>query len=130
MKKTVLTLSAFPLLVLAHCGGGTTSSADAGSDGGALPTSEAAVGDAGLETAVSDASLPPEAAVEAGGSTCNVDSDCRAFSNYCGGCTCDALGASDPNPTCDAGLDDCLRDPCADVMPVCTAHRCGLIGGL
>ena len=31
--------------------------------------------------------------------TCYSDSDCRLFSNYCGGCNCNALTVTEPDPS-------------------------------
>lgn len=63
-------------------------------------------------------------------SSCSTAADCRLFSNYCAtsDCTCDAVGVSDPNPTCDAGTtNDCLQDPCNGMSVVCDAtYHCAL----
>lgn len=61
---------------------------------------------------------------DAGSSPCTVVSDCRKFSNYCGGCVCDALGTSQPDPICDAGTVTCILDPCQGHTAVCdpTGH--------
>ena len=68
-----------------------------------------------------DSAGPPR---EGGGSACTVASDCRMFSNYCGGCTCDALGVAAPDPVCDAGTASCLVDPCQGHAAACdpTGH--------
>jgi hypothetical protein len=74
-----------------------------------------------------DSAVPPDAGIDAGSSPCTHASDCRTFSNYCGGCTCDALGASEPNPVCDAGTVSCLLDPCNGRTAVCDpTGRCAL----
>jgi hypothetical protein len=92
--------------------GGTE--AGGGSDGGS--TGDAAGTDARTDSGSSS-----------GGSACSGPSDCRKYSNYCGGCTCDALGVSAPDPTCDAGLGSCLVDPCSSHTAVCdSTHHCAL----
>ncbi len=58
---------------------------------------------------------------------CSVASDCRTFSNYCGGCACDVLGTGDANPGCDAGTVSCVVDPCYGHTAACDAtHHCVL----
>jgi hypothetical protein len=61
---------------------------------------------------------------DAGGSPCANAAACRTFSNYCGGCTCQALGTSEPDPPCDAGTVTCLLDPCRSHTAACdpTGH--------
>jgi hypothetical protein len=65
-----------------------------------------------------DSAGPP---VEAGSSVCTVAADCRTFSNYCGGCACDALGAGKPDPVCEGGTASCLVDPCQGHTAACDA---------
>src|SRR5579872_2584048 len=57
-------------------------------------------GDAGgtVDATASDAG-------SASGNACSAPSDCRTYSDYCGGCTCYAIGASASDPTCDAAVD-------------------------
>lgn len=50
---------------------------------------------------------------------CLSDADCRTFSNYCDGCSCEALAVSAPDPTCDGTLVQCFVDPCFDQSAVC-----------
>lgn len=71
---------------------------------------------------------PLEAGSDAAGAPpCNAASECRVFAANCGGCTCEALGVSDPNPACDAGTVSCLRDPCEGKSATCDAsHRCAV----
>jgi hypothetical protein len=86
---------------------------EASTDGPSGPTRDAANADEG----------------EAGASqaTCSTPADCRTFSNYCDGCTCDVLGTAAADPTCPGRVVNCLIDPCADKQPSCGAdHRCEL----
>ena len=54
-------------------------------------------------------------------------SDCGTFSDYCGGCSCEALGTGEPTPTCDGGSISCLVDPCQGHTATCSAtHRCAI----
>ncbi len=89
--------------------------AEAASDAGADASQDAGVADA-ADDAAGDASLPPSACGDGGG--------CRTFSSYCSDkllepCTCYALGASDPDPTCNGQQVTCLNDPCAGKTAVC-----------
>ncbi len=52
---------------------------------------------------------------------CTTASDCRLYSDYCGACSCDVLGATDPNPTCYGEPVQCFRDPCQGHGAVCDA---------
>jgi hypothetical protein len=75
----------------------------------------------------SDARQDSTRAGDAGGPPCTVASDCRTFSDYCGGCTCEALAASQPDPACDGGIVACLVDPCQGHSTVCDpTGRCAL----
>jgi hypothetical protein len=68
-----------------------------------------------------------DARPEAGGGTCASPSDCRTFSDFCGGCSCEALGTGEPDPACDAGTVSCLVDPCQGHTATCSAaHRCAI----
>jgi hypothetical protein len=67
--------------------------------------------------------LPDKDGAPAG---CTSDADCRTFSNYCTGCNCDALGAHDPDPTCDGPGVQCFADPCMNQTAVCLAGTCSL----
>jgi hypothetical protein len=116
---------------LGACGGAqSTGSAD---DGGAsldgavdaaspdAPGSEASsASDAGAPDAPLDSSASSSA-------SCSSASECRTFSDYCGGCACDALGKNDPDPTCDADTVSCFVDPCRDRSATCDpSHHCAL----
>jgi len=62
-----------------------------------------------------------------GGAPCTGASDCRTFSDYCGGCACEALRVGAVDPVCDAGVAQCLADPCSGHTVACDAtHRCAL----
>lgn len=55
---------------------------------------------------------------------CEVDADCRLFSDYCTGCDCRPLANKDPDPICEGPGVQCLVDPCAQKVAVCAAGRC------
>jgi hypothetical protein len=105
-------------------GEGGSPGADGAND--ALADSGAHDTDGGSPTvdAPSDGPQDSTSPGEAGSSPCTVVSDCRKFSNYCGGCVCDALGTSQPDPICDAGMVTCVLDPCQGRAAVCdqTGH--------
>jgi hypothetical protein len=76
-----------------------------------------------------DTSTPGDAdsGADAGGSPCAAANACRTFSNYCGGCTCQALGTGAPDRVCEAGTVRCLLDPCQSHTAVCDpTGRCTL----
>lgn len=50
---------------------------------------------------------------------CTTDADCRTFSDYCTGCNCDALSASEPDPLCSGPGVRCFADPCMGHAAVC-----------
>ncbi|HKQ71686.1 MAG TPA: hypothetical protein VJT73_20220 [Polyangiaceae bacterium] len=58
------------------------------------------------------------------GASCKVDKDCRLVDNYCGGCTCDALGATQTPPACNKGIVQCLRAPCQGKTAHCSFGSC------
>lgn len=60
---------------------------------------------------------------------CRYDSDCRTFSDYCTGCDCRALGATQKDPVCKGPGVQCFVDPCLDKTAVCEAGRCVISGG-
>jgi hypothetical protein len=64
------------------------------------------------------------AADAADGGACQVDSDCRLFSDYCDGCYCRALGPGERKPTCKADLVACFVDPCRNLESHCDSGRC------
>ena len=57
---------------------------------------------------------------------CHADADCRAFSNYCDGCACDALAAGENDPVCSGHVVQCLVDPCGGKKAICKAGQCVL----
>jgi hypothetical protein len=59
---------------------------------------------------------------------CNVDADCTTFSNYCDGCSCQALFNGTPEPLCAGTTVSCFADPCMNVAAYCdtTTHTCTL----
>jgi Domain of unknown function (DUF4832)/Domain of unknown function (DUF4874) len=57
---------------------------------------------------------------------CNWDLDCRAVDDYCGGCSCDAVGSTTPDPFCDNPV-ECFAEPCAGLAAYCgTDNLCHL----
>jgi hypothetical protein len=69
---------------------------------------------------------PPPPPPPAG--ACTTDADCRAVSNYCDGCACNALSTTDPDPVCSGTIVNCFVDPCFNHTAVCntTTHTCEL----
>lgn len=57
---------------------------------------------------------------------CSSDADCRAFSNYCGGCGCEALSSSEGD-TCTNPDTQCFVDPCMDLTAACVNSQCTLV---
>ena len=49
---------------------------------------------------------------------CHSDSECSLASNYCGGCSCDALGPNQTATTCNNPV-SCFVDPCMSKTAVC-----------
>lgn len=71
-------------------------------------------------------SVPPSKPPATG--VCVADSDCAAYSNYCGGCGCEALPIWQKPALCDKPLAECLRDPCGGETAVCSGGVCVLKG--
>jgi len=63
---------------------------------------------------------------DSGGARCNGPGDCRLFSSYCvtSPCVCFALGATEPDPPCTAGMVSCLIDPCSTKTADCQGGMC------
>jgi len=59
-------------------------------------------------------------------STCTTAKDCRTFSNYCGGCACQALPAGATDPVCPGKIVSCLVDPCKFKALQCVSGACVL----
>jgi hypothetical protein len=59
---------------------------------------------------------------------CSTDSDCRLVSDYCGGCSCLALGPTQSDPTCAQPV-ACFRDPCGGEAAVCVGGVCEVSSG-
>lgn len=57
---------------------------------------------------------------------CTTDSDCRAYSNYCGGCGCEALSSTEGD-TCSKPDTQCLVDPCMNQAAACVNTQCTLV---
>lgn len=116
-------------------------SSDSGSPDSGSPADSSTGTDAGTDAAAdaaadaaTDADATADAATDAGGDAaattgCTEDSDCRAFSDYCGGCFCRALGTTDPDPVCSGMMVTCFVDPCTlEGAAFCdtTTGACGL----
>jgi hypothetical protein len=57
---------------------------------------------------------------------CERDDDCRAHSNYCHGCKCQAMGVDTPAPECTTPV-QCLLDPCDSKTAICNDNgHCAL----
>ena len=72
--------------------------------------------------------VAPAPASAAGSPTpgkCEKDGDCRAFSNYCGGCSCLPLLGFGAEPTCKDPV-ACAKDPCNGQKSRCEAGACVL----
>lgn len=50
---------------------------------------------------------------------CTSDAQCRTFSNYCDGCSCQALSDGQPDPLCAGTPVECFADPCMGKTAVC-----------
>jgi hypothetical protein len=61
-----------------------------------------------------------------GGTTqlCSIDTDCRLFDDYCGGCNCQALLKTADDPTCAGTTVNCFAAPCMNNVARCSAARC------
>ena len=55
---------------------------------------------------------------------CVTDADCELFSNYCDGCSCEALTAGSPPPPCSGTQVLCFVDPCWMQTAACNAGEC------
>lgn len=86
------------------------------------------VGEGGADAAdAAPDSAGHDSSTTGAGATCTSPTDCRAYSSYCGGCTCEALEATAPDPVCDAGAVSCLVDPCSGRSVMCAStHQCAL----
>jgi len=56
--------------------------------------------------------------------SCDVDQDCRLFSDYCTGCDCRALSNDDADPVCSGPGAECLADPCMGRSVQCVSGQC------
>jgi hypothetical protein len=74
----------------------------------------------------------PDAAPEAGadattGAACSGTPDCKVVADYCGACTCVALGAGESLPACTTTPVSCIVDPCGGRSATCGASgTCGV----
>ncbi|WP_394839019.1 hypothetical protein LVJ94_19205 [Pendulispora rubella] len=57
---------------------------------------------------------------------CTADSDCRAWSDTCGDCTCRPLAKTATAPKCTRSQVQCFVDPCRAKRGVCKAGTCAL----
>jgi len=104
----------------ADSGGGNSPDAVATGPSDAAPESGGGNADAPHKMR-SDGGAGGETGTEGPGATCAGPGDCRAFSDYCGGCNCVALGTSEADPMCDAEIASCLVDPCSSHTAACSA---------
>jgi eight-cysteine-cluster-containing protein len=58
------------------------------------------------------------------GSGCDIDDDCVLYSNYCDGCTCEALLKNEREPVCTGTLVTCFVDPCLNHIAACVNGAC------
>lgn len=60
---------------------------------------------------------------------CTSDADCRTFSNYCDGCSCEALSTTGSDPVCSGTQVQCFADPCMNLEARCdtTTGACTLV---
>jgi len=56
--------------------------------------------------------------------TCTADADCRLVADYCGGCTCLALGPNQKLPSCTGTQYECFADPCMTKTAACSNGAC------
>lgn len=68
----------------------------------------------------------PQAEAPPAAGTCTKDAHCTTFSNYCGGCACQALLQGAPEPTCPTRPVSCLVDPCKFKAARCVEGACVL----
>ncbi|MEO1336017.1 MAG: hypothetical protein AAFV29_10250, partial [Myxococcota bacterium] len=66
------------------------------------------------------AMAPPKGAAV----TCIRNDDCRTFSDYCGGCNCEAIGVDDEDPMCSGEKVKCVADPCMNKVARCVEGQC------
>ncbi|MEM7676597.1 MAG: hypothetical protein AAF449_11400 [Myxococcota bacterium] len=66
------------------------------------------------------AMAPPKGAAV----TCIRNNDCRTFSDYCGGCNCEAIGVDDEDPMCGGEKVKCVADPCQNKVARCVEGQC------
>jgi hypothetical protein len=55
---------------------------------------------------------------------CTTDADCRLVSDYCDGCACRALAASEQPPKCQGTTVQCFVDPCQRHRAACQSGAC------
>ncbi len=60
-------------------------------------------------------------------SECASDADCTTFSNYCDGCSCEALAAGEAEPICAGTTVACFADPCMSSEARCVSGSCQLV---
>ena len=107
------------LILVAGCALSAKKPTGSGTGGSATGTGGSATGTGGSATGAGGASA----------ASCTADADCRLFSDYCGGCNCRPLAASDPDPTCPTPPVSCLVDPCRDQKAACKDGRCTAVAG-
>ena len=121
-----------------HSGGSTSTSGGGATSGVACGTKLCAAGQyccnascsmcAPMGAACIQIACDPVATGGSSSQSCTLDSDCRLFDSYCGGCSCLALGKTAADPTCAGNTVNCIAAPCMNKTARCTSGQCG-IGG-
>jgi hypothetical protein len=60
---------------------------------------------------------------------CATNADCVAFSNYCNGCSCNAVPVGAGAPKCTGRIVSCFLNPCRNATAVCQVGKCVLSDG-
>jgi hypothetical protein len=111
--RSILSVAAGLMLALAAC--------EAGPDGESGSNDETSVQGVAVFRPDGGVKLP----VQPPSGRCVVDSDCRIFADYCGGCNCRAL----PKDFvviqgCQGHFVACFRDPCGGNKAACERGTC------
>jgi hypothetical protein len=118
--------------VAASSSSSSGSSGGASADGSGAMPSDATTGgnidggqamDATGDETVPLADATPDASTDGrAASQCSGSPDCKVASDYCGGCTCVALGAGESLPACNTTPVTCIVDPCSGHSATCGAN--------
>ena len=117
-----------------HSGGSTSTSGGGATNGVACGTKLCAAGQyccnascsmcAPMGAACIQIACDPVATGGSSSQSCTLDSDCRLFDNYCGGCACLGLGKTAADPTCAGSTVNCIAAPCMNKTARCTSGQC------